>query len=373
MVSRPCIPLYKVHMPPEANEAVRTVLDSGYLADGEIVRQFEAHLRDYLGNPNLITVGEESSAIVLALYIAGVRPGDEVLASPMACLATNMPILNLFAGIVWCDVDPDTGNLDPAEIERRITPRAKAVVYAHWAGVVADVAAINWIARRHGLRVVEDASEALGAEYDGRKIGNTDSDFTVFSFHAIRHINTGEGAAITFADPAEAEQARWLKRYGIHQPTFRDTLGEIDPASDIPRAGYNSYMNNISAAIGLAQMGHVEEVVGRHRENGEYYDRALADLPGLTLLKRLSQASSACWVYTFLAERRDDLLRHLRERGVFASKVHLRNDVYSCFGTGIADYSGVNSFSSSCLSIPSGWWVSQDDREFIVDSIRSGW
>src|SRR4030095_1884296 len=110
---RPLIPLYRVHMPAEVHGSLQEVLYSGYLADGAIVREFEAALRDYLGNVNLITTGDASSAILLALYIAGVRPGDEVLASPMACLATNMPILNLFAQIVWCDVDPETGNLNP--------------------------------------------------------------------------------------------------------------------------------------------------------------------------------------------------------------------------------------------------------------------
>jgi dTDP-4-amino-4,6-dideoxygalactose transaminase len=194
------IPLYRVHMPLEAAGAMADVLASSQLADGEVGRCFEAALQKYIGNPRLITAADESSAIVLALYLAGVRPGDEVLASPMACLAVNMPVLNLFARVVWCDIDPRTGNLDPAEIGRRATPRTKAVLYSHWAGDVAEIDAINEAARRQGLRVVEDAGEALGAEYRGRKVGNTGSDFVVFSFYANRHLTTGEGAAIAFAE-----------------------------------------------------------------------------------------------------------------------------------------------------------------------------
>lgn len=367
------IPLYQVHMPPEAHEALRPVLYSGYLADGEVVREFEHALRAYLGNPNLITTGDVSAAIGLALYLAGVRPNDEVLASPIACVATNMPILNLFARVVWCDVNPDTGHLDPNEVERRLTPKCKAVVHPHWGGDVAEIEAINHAARRHGLRVVEDAGEALGAEFDGSKVGNTGSDFVVFSFHAIRHITTGEGAAITFGSAREAEQARWLKRYGIHQPSFRDELGEIRRESDIPVAGYSSYLNNVNAALGLTQMTYLPEIIRRHRENGRYYDETLGDIPGITLAKRASRARSAYWVYTLLAERRDDLLRYLREHGVYASKVHLRNDVYSCFGGAAADHPGVDLFAARYLCIPCGWWVSDEQRARIAELIRRGW
>jgi perosamine synthetase len=358
-------------MPPDAAEAVKAVLASGYLADGEQVQSFEKALGDYLGNRQIVTCGDGSAAIVLALYLAGVRPGDEVLASPAACLATNMPVLNLFARVVWCDVDPYTGNLDSAEIARKATPRTKAVLYSHWAGDAADVAAINRTAKEYGLKVVEDAGEALGAEFNGRKVGNNGTDYTVFAFHAIRHITTGEGAAIAFADPSEWERARWLKRYGIHRPTFRHADGEINPASDIPLAGFSTYMNNIAAAIGLAQMPLLESIVSRHQDNGAFYDQAIRDVPGIQPLRRLPQARSANWVYTLLADRRDLLMRALCRDGVEASRVHLRNDNYSCFGIDPVTLPGVDAFAAGCLSIPCGWWVSSEDRKYIAERLRT--
>jgi dTDP-4-amino-4,6-dideoxygalactose transaminase len=367
------IPLYKVHMPDTIMESLKDVLFCGYLADGEYSRRFEDALRAYLGNANVTTHDNVSTALMLALYAAGVRPDDEVIASPVACLATNQPILNLFARVVWADVDPLTGMLDPAHLASRITERAKAIVYPHWAGDVADIDGIGAVARTHGLKVIEDAGEALGAEYRGRKVGATGSDFTVFAFHAIRHITTGEGAAITYADPDVAQQARSLKRYGIHQPTFRDEWDEISPTSDVPLAGYNSYLTNIAGAIGLEQMKSLASNVARHRSNGEYYERALAGVPGITVLRRLPHARSAFWVYTLLAERRDDLLRALRGRGVYASKVHLRNDVYSCFGKPTDPLPGVDEFAARYLCIPCGWWVSEEDRASVVAAIRQGW
>jgi dTDP-4-amino-4,6-dideoxygalactose transaminase len=367
------IPLHRVHMAPGADRRISEVLQSGYVADGAVVREFEQGLREWSGNPHVETAGEYSAAIALALYEAGVRPGDDVLACPDACLGTNMPILNLFARPVWCDLDPRTANIDPADAERRITPRTKAILVFHWGGNLAPVDELQAVARRHGLALVEDASEAFGAELGGRRVGNLGSDFTIWSFGPVRHLTTGEGAAVAFADPTQAERFRWLKRYGIHQPTFRDAGGEIEPTSDIPEPGLNSYMNNIAAAIGVEQLAAVDETVAAHRANGAYYERELAGIDGIEQVVPLPGSVPGYWVYTLLAERRDDLHRALADAGVHSSKLHLRNDVYSCFGSGPAELPGVADFSARRLCIPSGWWVTEDDRERIVARIRAGW
>lgn len=367
------IPLYKVHIPSNIGNTVDKLFQSAQIANGPNVERFETMFQDYIGNPYITTTGDISSSITLCLSMAGVRPGDEVIASPMACLATNEPILNLFAKACWCDIDPLTGNIDPEDL-KRISPRTKAILLYHWAGNPADLDAVYQIAKANGLSVIEDAGEALGAEYKGRKIGNTGADYTVFSFYPNRHITTIEGAAIAFNKEEDYKRARWLKRYGIHTPSFRDRLGEIDPASDIPMAGYNTYMNNISAGIGVAQMVDLHEIVAKHQANGRFYDEALCNIPGISLLNRVPDTKSAFWVYTLLSERRDDLLAYLRDHGVYASKVHLRNDIYTCFGSGRKeDLEGVNEFSQKYISIPCGWWVSDEEKEYIVEIIRQGW
>jgi dTDP-4-amino-4,6-dideoxygalactose transaminase len=349
---------------------VAEVLSSGQIAGGFKVSKFEDLLRDYLGNPWVTTTGDISSSLTLCLFLAGVRPGDDVLLSPLVCLSASCPVRNLFANIRWCDVDPMTGNINPVDILKKITPRTKAIVVYHWAGNPADLEAIHAVAHDHGLAVIEDAGEALGAEYHGKKIGATGSDYTVFSFYPNRHLMTIEGGAIACARAADHEKVRWLKRYGIHQPSFRDGDGEIDPSSDIPVAGWNSYMNHVAATIGVAQMEHLPRIVARHRENGLFYDRALGDIPGLTVLRRPAGSRSAYWVYTFLARERDRLLKQLRQNGIQASKVHLRNDIYSAFGSGPEDLPGVKEFSARCLSVPCGWWVTDEERSRISDMIR---
>jgi dTDP-4-amino-4,6-dideoxygalactose transaminase len=364
------LPLYQVHVPPGAERAIAEVLKSRQLAGGPHVARFESLLQSFIGNPRITATSDAASSLALSLYLGGVRPDDDVLASPMACLATNQPVLNLFARVRWCDIDPRTGGLDPDDVRRRITPRTRAILIYHWAGNPSDLDRLYAIAREQELSIIEDASESLGAEYGSRKLGNTGADFTVFSFYANRHLTTVEGGAIAFGSDEDYQRGRWLKRYGIHQPSFRDALGEINPDSDIPAAGWNIAMHEVAAALGAAQFEHLPEMLARHQANGAFYDRALAGVHGIRLLERPGHARPAYWVYTLLAKNRDGLLRTLRARGIQASKVHLRNDVYSCFGRPATDLPGVDFFQAHTLSIPCGWWINDEDRQYVVDCIQ---
>ncbi|TAN42038.1 MAG: aminotransferase class V-fold PLP-dependent enzyme [Nitrospirae bacterium] len=356
-------------MPQHAAGIISEVMATGQVAIGPNIAKFEGLLRNYLGNPFIMATGDISNSLALCLFMAGVRPGDEVIMSPLVCLATSCPVRNLFADIRWCDVEPMTGNIDPADISKKITQKTKAIVVYHWAGNPAELDEIHAVARAHNIAVIEDAGEAFGAEYHGRKIGNTGSDYTVFSFYPNRHLTTIDGGAIACASQDGYEKAYWLKRYGIHQPTFRCEDGEINPDSDIPVAGWNLYMSHVAASIGIAQMDHIQDIVSRHYDNGCYYDEKLSDIRGITVLKRPVDSRSAFWVYTFLVQDRDHLLASLRNAGVQASKVHLRNDIYTCFGAKRNDLPGVDYFSAHSLSIPSGWWVDDQDRARIVDII----
>ncbi|MBI2315608.1 MAG: aminotransferase class V-fold PLP-dependent enzyme [Betaproteobacteria bacterium] len=368
------VPLFKVHMPGEVHPALRETFASGYIAQGEKVAAFETELRRLLGTDHVVSVSDCSAAITLALFIAGVRPGDEVIASPMCCLATNMPIANLFARPVWCDVDPATGMLDPGRIAQAVTPRTRAVLAFHWSGDVADLGALRAAAHAHGLKLIADASEAFGARWLGRPLGAADADFTVYSFGAVRHITCGDGAALLAAGAEDHAAAERLRRYGIDRSSFRLPSGDINSASDIALAGYYFPMNNIEAAIGLAQLPHAEAIVARHQANGRFFEAALAGVAGITRLARRADAQSAYWTYSLRAERRADLLRKLRAAGIGAQRLHLRNDLYTCFAasTGGA-LAGVETFDAENLAIPCGWWLSDADRERIAGIIRSGW
>jgi dTDP-4-amino-4,6-dideoxygalactose transaminase len=354
-------------------EALQHTLASGHIAQGAQVEEFERALEPVLGTPLLCAVSDASAGLTLALLLSGLGPGDEVIVSPLCCLATAMPVANLFARPVWCDVDPGTGMPDAEHVRERLSERTRAVIVYYWSGNPCFTGPVRQAAG--GARIIVDASEAFGAELVGRPPGADGADFTVYSFSAVRHITTGEGGVLVAGSRENIERARRARRYGIHQPTFRLANGDLNPDSDIAEPGYNFAMNNIAATIGLAQVGHAAAVIARYRENGRYFSQAFAGVPGITLLHLPQGATSAHWTYSLRAERRADLMRKLHENRIGAQRLHLRNDRYTCFagsGDGAA-LPGVAILDRENLSIPCGWWVTDADRERIAACIRSGW
>jgi dTDP-4-amino-4,6-dideoxygalactose transaminase len=366
------IPLFKVFTAETAHAALKPVLASGQLGTGRQVAELESRLAAWLGAPRAVGLNDASGGLTLALYLAGVRPGDEVIASPLACAATVMPVANLFARPVWCDIDPGTGMIDPDKIASLVTDKTRAVLLYHWSGNVGDVGAIAAIAKQHGIRLVQDASEAFGAEYMNRRLGG-EADFTIYSFYATKHINCGEGAALLAAAPADLEMAVRLRRFGIDYSLLRLANRDLNPNLDIPVAGFNLAMNEIAATLGMEGLRHADEIVARHRANGRYYESALANVPGVRLLKRCESTVSGYWVFSLLAERRDDLIRKLVAHGIGAQRLHLRNDGHSCFGGTQQDLPGVAAFDACNVSIPCGWWVGAAERGHIAECIRTGW
>jgi perosamine synthetase len=367
------IPLYKPHVPRAASAAIQGVLESGQISGDGRLPEFEDRLQRFIGAAHVAVTAEFSRTIEMALRLAGVEAGDGVLLSPLACLATTMPLLQVGARPVWADIDLDTGTLDAAEIAKQDVARLKAVLLYHWVGVPGDVDAVADASRARGLKVIEDAGEALGAEIAGRRIGAHGLDYSAFSFSPARNLTTGEGAAIVCADADEDARARLFRRYGIPLAEFRDAIGEIRPACDIQVPGMHNYMNRIAGAIGMLQMDCLPQLVERHRSNGAFYDERLAGLPGIQLLSRANGRVPSHWVYCLRCERRDDLRRVLREAGIYASTVHIRNDGYTVFGGRVADLPRVHEFERTQLCIPSGWWITDEDREHIVATIQSGW
>ncbi|MBI3446834.1 MAG: DegT/DnrJ/EryC1/StrS family aminotransferase [Magnetospirillum sp.] len=366
------VPLLKVAMPDTARAAAAQVLGSGFIAQWAKVAAFEAALAGFFGNPNVAAVSDPSGALALALRMAGVGQGDEVIVSPMACTATTMPIAAIGARPAWCDVDSASGMPGAEQIECRVGPRTRAILVYHWSGEVADLGSIRAMAARHGIAVIEDASEAFGAEHAGMRLGHSGSFATIYSFQAVRHLSTGEGGAMVFTDPAQCQRARRLRKFGIDGGSFRTGDGEINMESDIPEPGLYLPMNEVAAAIGLAQMDEIEARLARYRDNGAFLMERLAGVPGLDLPPRRQGDRPGLWTFSLQAEGRDQLAAKLRGAGIGCQRLHIRNDRYSCFGT-MADLPGAARFESRTLSIPCGWWVGDEDRERMAACIRAGW
>jgi dTDP-4-amino-4,6-dideoxygalactose transaminase len=369
------IPLFKVFMSPNIDKPLLDTIHSGFIGEGESVKLFEKNLICYFKNPNLATVNSGTSALHLAYHLA-LYPKHksyktdskfEIISSPMTCTATNTPIINNGAKIVWADCDPNTGNIDPDSIRKKITKKTKAIVMIHWGGNPCLINEINKIAQEYGIKTIEDCAHAIGAEYYGDVIGNTVSDFSCFSFQAIKHITSVDGGLITCKSLKDFERIKLLRWFGIdREPKTKEAI-DLRCEIDVPEAGYKFHMNNFSAVIGNENFKHLNEIIQKHRENALFYNNIFSQA-GIKFAKENSKSSY--WLYTIHVENRDELMVKLKEFGIQSSKVHARNDTHSMFKDfKDQNLTGVEEFNRTHLCIPVGWWVSSEDREFIAKKI----
>lgn len=351
------IPLYKPFMPevPLVNE----ILHSGQLAYGKYGREFEKALCDYFETPNVIVTNTFNMAILVALTTLGIKPGDTVIASPMACLASTQPLVSAGLRVKWADVDPNTGTLCPESVRATMKHGPKAIIHNHFCGYVGYIDEINSIGKEFDIPVIDDGIEAFGSEYKGRKIGNTSTDATVFSFNPVRFPNTIDGGAISFKD-IEAYQKSWLVRdAGIDRKRFRNDWGEISSDCDIEIAGHSATPNDLKCYIGIQQMKNVEWVISKQRKNASKWEDVLEEFTEYQPIS-IHDSYPNFWVYGIMTENKQKTLEFFRSNGFYASSVHFPNNFYSVFKDK-RDLPGVNEFFNKFLAIPSGWWLNSDD------------
>ena len=257
------------------------VLRSGWVTTGAKARQFEADFSEFLGGGlEAIAVNSATAGLHLGLEALGVGPGDEVITTTHTFTATAEIIRYLGADPVFVDIDPDTLCIDVAAAEAAVTPRTKAVIPVHFTGLAANMPALLSMARRHGLRVMEDAAHALPTTCGGRLVGTLESDVTVFSFYANKTITTGEGGMLVTRDRAVADRARLMRLHGINRDVFdRFTAKTPSWYYEIVAPGYKYNLTDIAAAIGIHQLRRVYEFQFKRARIVAAYDEALADLP----------------------------------------------------------------------------------------------
>lgn len=344
---------------------LREVLYSGQISEGEPVVEFERRFGALVGTPQVLSFYSGTAALHTALLLAGVKAGDEVVSTAMTAEPTNTAIFQTGARIVWADVDPANGNVTGESVRAALTDRTRAVMVVHYGGIPAPIAAIREAVKGRNIPIIEDAAHALGAHYDGRPLG-THSEYVVFSLQAIKHMTTVDGGMLTVREVEDLPRGRILRWFGIDRQASRVDV-------DVTTLGFKYHMNNVTATIGLVQLGFVREVIGRYIENGKDYDARLATVPGLGVPRWDPLAEPSYWFYTVFAERRDDLARKLTERGIGNGLVHKRNDRHSLFAASKRPLPGLDEFWRTVLHIPSGFWVGPEERERIVRTIAEGW
>jgi len=362
---------FHTHISPRAIELANQTLSSGWVSEGRLVKEFETALTERLGLIHPVAVNSGTSALHLALAVAGVGAGDEVILPAQAFVATGLVILMQGATPVFADIDPQDGNISPVSIREKITPRTKAIMPVHWAGYPCDMDEINSIAAKHNFVVIEDAAHALGATYRGRPIGSL-SRFTVFSFQAIKHVTTGDGGALCCTEVQDAQQAIVRRWFGIDRANSRPSiLGERE--YDIPVVGYKYHLNDLGAAVGLGNLADFPQRLVRRQQIGARYREQLAKVPGLQLLRLEGNRTHAYWLFTILVERREDFIRKLAVHGIPASVVHLRIDHNSAFGGLCSNLPGQAEFNARQVAVPVHEGLTDEDVERIIYMVTSGW
>lgn len=349
------IPIYKPYMPEGIIDTLSEILYSGQLAYGKYGREFEKALSVFMGNDKVLSVSTYNQALLMALSVLDLKAGDEIIASPVSCLASNQPFAVKGLKISWVDIDPKSGTVDVESLRSKININTKAIFNNLFCGYAGDLDEVYRIGQQFGIPVVDDCIEAFGTEYKGKKAGNTGADITVFSFQTVRLPNTVDGGALTFKSTALFEKARLMRDYGIERTNFRLSNGEINPDCDITLEGYGGTMSEISSLIGLKQMPEIPSLLKKQRENAEKWNQHFADRKDFHLMEINKDVLPNFWVYGLLADNKTEFLQQMKDSGYYSTGVHINNNIYSVFGNR-AELPGVSEFMKKYVAIPSGWW-----------------
>lgn len=361
------LPLVKTSMPPRnlLIPKLEEVLYSGYVAQGEIVEKFERKFEEYIGGGHTLSLNSGTAALHIALILAGVKEGDEVISTALTAEPTNVAIKMIGAKIRWADVDYNTGNISPASIEENINSKTKAIIVVDYAGIPVDVKNIKEISIKYNIPVIQDAAHALGAKYNNEKMGNH-FPFTVYSFQAIKHLTTIDGGALQILDKKLYEEGKIIRWFGLDKK-----LARMD--NNITVQGYKYHMNNVNATVGLLQLENIEELVQKYIDNGSYFDKHLKAIDNVELIQYYQDTKPSYWLYTLKVNNRDRFIKMMADNGIMASELHKRNDLHTYLNDFKADLPNLDRFYSKMVHIPCGWWLKDQDRELIVDLIKKGW
>lgn len=361
------IPLIKTNIPnrDKLMPELEKILYSGYVAQGEQVELFERAFERYIGYGHSLSLNSGTAALHIALILAGVTVGDEVISTALTAEPTNVAIKMVGAKIRYADIDDNTGCIDPASIEKNINDKTKAIMVVDYAGVPVNVSEIQRISKKYNIPVIHDAAHALGAKFNGLKTGNH-FPYTIFSLQAIKHLTTIDGGILQLESTEQYEKGKLIRWFGIDKK-----LSRLD--NNIQFQGYKYHMNNVNATIGLVQLAEIETIVDAYIENGKFYDAALQNIQGLELLEYYDNSEPSYWLYTMKVENRDAFVQKMAEQGIMASELHKRNDFHDYLNDFQQNLPVLDDFYSRLVHIPCGWWVTKEERENIVSEIKKGW
>ena len=360
------IPLSRPDIGPQEEEYVLAALRSGILGLGPYARNFEKEFAAFCGCEHAVTVSSGTAGLHLLVRAAGIGAGDEVITAPISFVASANVMLYERATPVFADVDPETFVLDPAAVEAAITPHTRGILPVHVFGYPCDMEALGAIAEKHSLVIIEDACEAVGSEYRGRRVGGTGTP-AVFAFYPNKQMTTGEGGMVTTDDAALAARLRSLANQG------RSDSGDW---LEHDKLGFNYRMDELSAAVGLAQTERLEEILAARAAVAARYDELLAPLDGVTIPAPTAPGDVRSWfVYVVRLDvsiDRDAVMAALQARGVackpYLPAVHLQ-PFYRSLGHREGELPVAERIARSTLALPFHTRLAREDQEYVAEAV----
>ncbi len=374
------LPYHQPLIESDDEQAVLAVLRSGWLTTGPQTKTFERTLAEYVGAARAVAVNSCTAALHLALQIAGVGPGDEVITSPITFASTANVIVHCGATPVFADVEPITYNIDPSALEAAITPRTRALIPVDFAGHPADMDRIGAIGKAHGLTVIEDAAHAIGAEYGGRRVGGI-ADMTAFSFYATKNITSGEGGALTTNNEEWADRLSIMALHGISRDAWKRYGNEGYKHWEIVYPGYKYNMFDLQGALALTQLAKIERFHERRVALKKRLDAGLRDLPELLLPRELPGVKHAYHLYPVVLRTesldadRDAIMNAIQAEnvgvGVHFRAVHLHPYYQDTFGFRRGMFPVAEYYSDRTISLPLYPRMSDADADDVIAAVRT--
>src|SRR5450631_584239 len=359
-------------------QAVVEVLRSDWLTTGPKVGEFEERFAAWVGAKYGVSFSSGTAALHAAAFAAGLGPGDEAITTPMTFCATANCVLYQGANAVFADVSADTLNLDPGEVAQKLSSRTKAIFAVDYAGHPADIDALLAVTRRRGIPLIEDACHALGAEYQGKRVGSI-ADMTVFSFHPVKHLTTGEGGMVATNDARLAETLRRFRNHGISsEARQRQESGQW--FYEMVLLGFNYRLTDIACALGLSQLKKLAANLARRREIAAQYTAAFRDLPAIVLPTVRAGVVPAWHLYPvrlnleMLAVGRGEVFRALRAENIGVNvhyiPVHLHPYYRDRFGYNGGEFPVAEDSYARLISLPMFHGMSDQDAEDVIEAVK---
>lgn len=344
---------------------IEKTLYSGYIAQGAKVDEFEVLLgKKFQVNPkNILTVNSGTAALHIALILAGVKRGDEVISTAWTAEPTNVAIKMSGGNIIYGDIDAKNGNLCPISVESKITKKTKAIVIVDYSGISVDVKKFKQIEKKYNIPIIHDVAHSLGTTFKDLPVGNH-FEFTAFSFQAIKHLTTVDGGCLVVKDSNKAQDGRKIRWFGLDKSISR-------MENSIKLQGYKYHMNDINATIGITQFKYYDEVVTKHKHNAKILRSELSNLQWVEHPKLYSDTDSSFWFLTLFCDKNIELINYLNKNNIVSSQLHKRNDMHPLLKP-IKKYElvNLNEYLKKMLHIPCGWWLNENDIDHIIKTIR---